>query len=69
MPLPLPWVLALTVPACPGQVRLRYTVFDGFRGAPSQVVAELMEQAYADRVEWLFQLNDVRCRKGSRTRG
>ena len=37
---------------------LRYTAFAGLRGKPSQVVAELMAQAYADGAEWLFQLND-----------
>ena len=39
-------------------VRLSYTAFDGLRGAPSQVVAELVARAYADGYEWLFQLND-----------
>ena len=39
-------------------VRLSYTAYAGLRGAPSQVVAELVAHAYADGYEWLFQLND-----------
>ena len=42
-------------------VPLRYTAFAGLGGRPSQVVAELMAQAYGDGAEWLFQLNDDAC--------
>ena len=49
-------IFRTTVPS--GAVRLSYTAYAGLRGAPSQVVVELIARAYADGYEWLFQLND-----------